>query len=431
MIRDMTDGQKSLGWSRAGVWMRRYLRADRIGSFCRYTAKRFLADDCLRQAAGLSYVSLLAIVPLLAIGLAVLAAFPAFDAVRLDLQAMVFENFLPSTSAQVNDYIRDFLDNASKASGPGVLALAVTALLLLSNINDAFNSIWRVPSSRPIALRFLVYWALLTLGPLMVGSSLSLSSYAFAVVQLSDLESYTGWILPFSRLIAVCLAGLGLAMMFFVVPNRPVHFLHALTGGLVASVLFETLKALFGVYLTHFPSYQAIYGALSTIPIFLLWMYLSWAVVLFGAEVTASLPEWRAAQARGRNAATPGDQLALALGILTRLRKMSHSGGSIAERALVRGLPATPAEIDLSLGKLRDGGIVERTPGSRWVLAKDLTRTRLRELLSLLNLELDPGSGWPPAAARTVHALASASEAKLALSLEQLLGESEEEVEES
>lgn len=430
MIADMTEGRKNIRWSRVGIRIGHYLQADQIASFCRYTAGRFLADDCLRQAAGLSYVSLLAIVPLFAIGLAVLAAFPAFDAVRLDLQAMVFENFLPATSAQVNDYIRDFLDNASKASGPGVVALAVTALLLLSNISDAFNAIWRVPSSQPIALRFLVYWALLTLGPLLVGSSLSLSSYAFAVVRLADLESYTGWVLPFSRLIAVGLAGLGLAMMFFVVPNRPVQFLHALCGGLVASVLFEVLKALFGLYLTHFPSYQAIYGALSTIPIFLVWMYLSWAVVLFGAEVTAALPEWRAAQARGRHAATPGEQLALALGILARLRKASHSGGSIAERALVRGLPATPAEIDLTLGKLREGGMVERASGNKWVLARDLVRTQLQELVVLLDLGLDPGAGWPIAAERTVQALATATRDRLALSLEQLLCESEDEVEE-
>lgn len=395
-------------------------------NFCLYSGRRFLGDHCLRQAAGLSYVSLLAIVPLLTIGLAVLAAFPTFDAVRLNLQAVVFDNFLPSTSQQVNDYIRNFLDNASKASGPGILALAVTALLLLNNINNAFNTIWRVPSSRPFALRFLVYWALLTLGPLMVGSSLSLSSYAFAVVQLTDLDSYTGWILPFSRMISMALAAFGLALLFFVVPNRAVDFLHAIAGGLVAAILFELLKALFGLYLTHFPSYQAIYGALSTVPIFLVWMYLSWSVVLFGAEVTAAMPEWQAAQVRGYHAATPGDQLALALGLLSRLRRSNHDGGSIAERALVRGLPAMPAEIDLTLRKLRDGKVVERTAGSRWVLARDLSRIELREFMALLNLDMAAGSGWPQAAERTVSTLVDASQGKLGLDLEQLLAESEE-----
>jgi len=417
--------------ARATAWVHTFLKPERIANFALYTVKRFLGDDCLLQAAGLSYVALLAMVPLFAIGLAILAAFPAFDQVRVDLQALVFQNFMPETGGQVNQYIVTFLDNASKASGPGVLALAVTALLLLSNINQAFNGIWRVPSERPIALRFLVYWALLTLGPLLIGSSLSLSSYAFAVVQLSDLEGYTGWLLPFSRLISIGLASLGLALIFFVVPNRSVRFLHAIIGGVIAALLFELLKVLFGIYLRHFPSYQAIYGALSTVPIFLLWMYLSWAVILFGAEVAAALPEWRAAQMRGRQAASPGDQLALALGLLSRLRRESRSsGGAVAELRLIQGLPAPPAEIDLTLRRMRQAGLVERSSGTRWVLARDLTRVTLDELLQQIGLDPEPSHGWPPLAEQTVKELAECSGERRRLSVEQLLARSEEEIEE-
>ena len=402
-------------------WKRVASGARQVARFAAYTGQRFVQDQCPRQAAGLGYISLMSLVPLLAIGLGVLAAFPAFETIRADLQSQIFGNFLPSAGSAVTEQLTSFVDNASKATGPGVLAFALTAVLLLNNIDAALNVIWRVPEPRPIALRVLVYWALLTLGPLLLGSSLSLSSYAFAVVQYSGIESYTGSLVQFSRLISIALATFGFGVIYFIVPNRPVAIGNALLGGLVAAVLLEALKASFGLYLTHFPSYQAIYGALAAVPIFLLWMYLFWIVVLFGAVVAAALPEWRTAQARGRHAVGPGERLALALALLERLREASLVGGAVKERQLIRGLPATPAEIDASLRGLRRAGIVERSLGGRWLLARDLGTLTLANLTEAMTLELQPGDGWPAGAERAVNELAGAGQAQLKTSVEALL----------
>lgn len=408
-------------------WKRVAISARQLGRFALYTGQRFGRDHCPRQAAGLGYISLLSLVPLLAIGLGLLSAFPAFADIRGELQSLIFDSFMPAAGSAVTDQLTEFVDNASRATGPGVLAFALTAVLLLNNIDSALNAIWRVPERRPVALRVLVYWAMLTLGPLLLGSSISLSSYAFAVVQYSGIDAYGGLLVEFSRLISVLLATFGFGLIYFVVPNRQVSLLYALLGGLVAAVMFEVLKAGFGFYLSNFPSYQAIYGALATVPIFLLWMYLFWVVVLLGAEVAAAAPEWRAAQARGRQAAGPGEQLALCLALVERLRAASVRGGAMREKELTRGLPATPAEIDDSLRGLRRARIAERSMGARWLLARDLNTITLGELATALSLDLDPGGGWTPGAARAVEGLAEAGRGQLDTSVEVLLSGGAEE----
>ncbi|RMD61487.1 MAG: YihY family inner membrane protein [Alphaproteobacteria bacterium] len=393
--------------ARGRAWLRFALRAGRLARFMTYTARRFAADGALRQAAGLSYASLLALVPLLAVGLAFLAGFPAFEEWRFALQRFVFENMLPDTGLEISDYMITFIDNASRMKAPGLFGLALTAILLMSNIQGAFNEIWRVAEPRPLALRLIVYWTLLTLGPLFIGASLSISSYAFAAAAWFD-SAALGGLLGLARLLSMTLSALGFAVIYLVVPNRSVHPGHAFAGGVVAAILFEALKAAFGLYVRHFPSYQLVYGAISTVPIFLVWMYLSWAVTLFGAEVAAALPEWRAAERRGPGAIGPGARLALALSLLARLRAASRTGERLPERRLGARLPATPAEIDAALRQLRQAGFVERVVGGRWVLCRDLTSATLADLIVALELRLVPGEGWDPAASAAVTALAEA-----------------------
>ncbi|MFQ6018512.1 MAG: YihY family inner membrane protein [Kiloniellaceae bacterium] len=402
---------------RAAVWLRFVFRAGRIARFLGYTATRFLADGCPRQAAGLSYVSLLAIVPLIAVGLAVVAGFPAFAALREGMQRLVLESFLPDAGLEIGEYLTTFVENARALTGPGIAVLVLMAILLMSNVSGALNAVWRVSEPRPLVLRLLVYWALLTLGPLLIGSSLSISGYAFAAVEWLDIDGLGGGFLRLSRLLAIGLAALGFALMYFVVPNRAIQPGHALAGGLVAALLFEALKAAFGLCLRRFPSYQLVYGAVSTVPLFLIWMYLSWAVILFGAEFAAALPEWRAAQARGQATAGPGARLALALSLLARLSAASRRGGKQRERQLIRGLPATPAEIDVTLRRLRRAGVIARVLGGGWILSRDLTGMTLQELAEILDLSLAPGAGWQPAAATAVKELAEAGRAQMTRSV--------------
>jgi membrane protein len=386
-----------------------------------YSFQRFLADGALRVAASLSYSSLLALVPLFAISLAVLSAFETFAGLRQQLQEMLFDNLMPSAGSAAVQYFTSFVDNASRATGVGILGLAATAVLLLNTITDGFNRIWRAGEARPLVVRILIYWALLTLGPMLVGASFSLSTYAFAIVQWSGVEDYTGSLIDLAAFLPFVLTTFAFMMAFFIVPNRPVQLGHALAGALVAGVLFELLKRGFGLYLKYFPSYEAIYGALAAVPIFLVWMYLSWAVVLLGAEIAASLPEWRAAVARDRRTRVSGAKLALALTILSRLKAASSDGTLLRELVLARGLPATLEELDQVLRALRRADFVARSGGSRWLLSRDLTTTTLSTLVAALDLSMEPGEGWPDQVKAATMKLAEASAEPGQLKLADLL----------
>lgn len=412
---------------RLRAWLRLMLDLGRWFRFFGYAARRFAADGGPRQAAGLSYVSLLAIVPLFAIGLAVLAGFPAFESLRADLHGVVLENLLPDAGLEVSEQFGAFIDNASRMTLPGLIALGVTALLLLLNVTAALNDVWRVAEPRPLALRLAIYWALLTLGPVLIGASLSLSGYIFAAAEWFGVgRDALGGSPALARLVALGFSTLGFTLLFILVPNRSVRLAHALTGGLTAGLLFESLKFGFGLYLHYVPSYQVVYGAIATVPLFLIWMYLSWAVTLFGAEVAAALPEWRATLARGSRVAGAGARLALALSLLSRLRSAHRSGTKLRHRALALGLPATPGEIDETLQRLRRVGWVARGFGGRWILARDLETVDLTALAEALNLGLAPGAGWPPAAEAALDELLAAASPVLGREVDTLLRSDDE-----
>ncbi len=381
---------------------------------------RFSDDDGFRAAAALSYSTLLALVPLIAIVLAVLSAFDAFAGLGDQLQDLLLTAMLPDAAQAVSGQISTFVANASRLTGPGIIGLAVTAVLLLHTITGAFGAIWHTSEPRPLAMRLLVYWTLLTLGPLLLGASMSVSSYAFAKVQLTSIESYA---VPLFGLLPFLLSAVGCTLLFMVVPHRAVRMHHALAGGVVAALLIELLKKGFGYYLAHFPTYQAIYGALAAVPIFLVWMYLSWSVLLFGAEIAAALPEWRAAEARRHGRQGPGARLALALALLSRLRAASRDGRVLRERDLALRLPATLGELDQVLRALGNCGYAVRSSGSRWVLGRDLETVSLDDLMGALGIALVPGEGWPSGIARAVDDLAQAGEAPGRRSLAEVLDE--------
>jgi membrane protein len=370
-----------------------------IAPFTAYCGRRFLADQCLRMATQLSYASLLAIVPLLAICFGLMSAFPGFERLRLQAQVLLFENLVPNAGVEVSDQIATFVENARSMTGVGILALMATAILLLATINGAFNAIWRVTEPHPLMVRIMAYWMILTIGPIFLGASLSLSSYGFvtAVLEHGDRAFGLTHLLPF------LLAAGGFTLLYAVVPARPVAFHHALAGGTVAAALFETLKAGFGFYLRQFPSYEAIYGAMAAVPIFLVWMYLSWAIVLFGAEIAAAAREWRLVDRLRMGSRGAGPRLALALALLYRLRNATRSGSLLKESALTRSLPADLDHLSSVLHALKQQGFVGRS-GGRWFLARDLTAVSLQDLLVALDLALEPGEGWPEGVEAIVHA---------------------------
>ncbi|MGE5145564.1 MAG: virulence factor BrkB family protein, partial [Candidatus Eiseniibacteriota bacterium] len=335
-------------------------RLDALRGFAFHVLQRFVDDRCLRVAGELSYTTLLSLVPLLAVGLAMLSAFPVFAGMREDIQSFVFFNFVPAAGDVVQKQFSSFLENAGKLTAFGIVALGITALLLLNTIESAFNLIWREKRARPLIIRFLTYWAILTLGPLLIGSSIALSSYIFTLTKLIGIEAFTGPLGELVRLLPFLLLVLGLMALYVIMPARPARWRPALAGAVVAALLFEVLKHLFALYVTKFPSYEAIYGALAALPLFLIWMYLAWALVLFGAEVAASIPEWQAQ--RSRRPPPPEmnahAKLSLALDVLGLLRRAIREGtrrsggGKLTDIVLARDTAAEIEALDPLLNTL-------------------------------------------------------------------------------
>jgi len=389
--------------------------------YLRHVLNRFAADQCPQRAAGLTYTSLLAMVPLLAISFAVFSAFEAFGEMQNQVQTFIFENFVPQVGSVVQEHLEQFASKTRGLSIIGALFLAVTSVMLLSSISSAFNHIWRVNQTKGLVARLPVYWMILTLMPLLLGASVALSTYLFALAQATGVEQYTGPLTRLAVIVPLLVQIAGLFVLYRFAPNYPVRWSDAMAGAVTAGIVLEILKKGFGLYVATFPTYQTIYGALATIPIFLIWMYLSWAVTLFGAEVAAALPEWRAAVARGSRVAGPGARLALALSLLARLRAAHRSGARLRHRALVMGLPATPGEIDEALQRLRRAGWIARGFGGRWILARDLDTVDLAALTEALNLGLTPGAGWAPAAEAALDELLAATAPVFARDVDGLL----------
>ena len=260
-------------------------------SFFYYLLKRAKQAQLTVVAGYLSYVSLMSLVPLMVVALSVATAFPIFADIHHSVEQFVFENFVPTASDVVQQYLSSFVDNASKMSAVALLFIFVAALLLISAIDKAFNNIWQVTKKRRFITSFSMYWMILTLGPLLVGASIAITSYIVSFVSLGVDDSF-GLSNLFFRLLPVLSSLAAFILLYMLVPNKTVPLKYAFSGALFAAILFEFAKKIFASYLTAFPSYQAIYGALSVVPILFLWVYLSWLIVLGGAVLTVSLQEY-------------------------------------------------------------------------------------------------------------------------------------------
>lgn len=247
-------------------------------------------DNMTTLAGNLAYVSLLSLVPLVAVVFALFAAFPMFSDVSLQLRHFVFANFMPATGDVIQRYIEQFVANSSKMTAVGACGLIVTSLLLMYAIDSALNTIWRSKRVRPKVYSFAVYWMILTLGPVLAGASLVISSYLLSLQWASELNSVIDDVL---RIFPLILSWLSFWLLYSVVPTTEVPNRDSMTGAFVAALLFEAGKKGFGLYITMFPSYQLIYGVLAVIPIMFVWVYWTWCIVLLGAEITVTLGEYR------------------------------------------------------------------------------------------------------------------------------------------
>ena len=250
---------------------------------------RFREDRGFRVASALSFTTLLALVPLLTVIFSMFSLFPVFENWTGQLETYVFQHFVPAAGETVKGYLFSFSENAGKLTAVGLLFLMISSLLLLATIEDTFNDIWRVTRGRNMVQRLLVYWAVLTLGPILIAVSLSMSSALLSLSLIADQTVIAEATQNILSLLPLLLELVSYLVCYMAIPNTTVKFRHALVGAITATIFFELSKIGFAYYIVNFKSYQLIYGALATIPIFFLWVYLSWIVMLVGAQVTAVL----------------------------------------------------------------------------------------------------------------------------------------------
>ncbi len=405
-----------------------------LAGFIRYTIATFVGDGCLTGAGALSYTTLVALVPVTAIALAVLSAFPVFADKRDALLASLFQAFVPEVSGEVEWWFRYFAGTSVRTTTIGVLALAVTVVLLLATIEDQLHHIWRVKSRRPWVQRILAYWAILSLGPLLLGVSFSLPGYIDLFAQHTGLAAYEPnglWDDPamrsFLRALPFLLETIAFTLIYELIPRCSVRWREAFFGALVAAALLEALKSGFVLYVSYLSTYRAVYGALAAIPIFLLWMYVAWSAVLFGAVVAAALPQWRIDE-QAKDVKPAAHRLGLGLALLAELAAQTRQGGTlptviIAERL---GIPTSAVDDDLSL--LRDAGFVAAAMDGGWVLARSLDGATLIDLYRALGLPLaatlreEGGLPWQGRIAAALQRIAGAERDALALPLSELVG---------
>jgi membrane protein len=359
--------------------------------FIGFITARFKQDRCADMASSLTFTMLLSLVPLITIILTVFSAFPQFASFSEHAKNIILSNMLPETGARIiTQYVEQFAENAARLTTVGIVFLAVTSMLLIYNIDHAFNTIWRVTRQRTVIQRVLVYWAVLTLAPLLVGGSLSMTSWliSMSVGSLSQLSSVAVWML---KAIPLILATLAFTFLFRIVPNRLVPMQHALIGGAVSALAFEAMNRAFALYIAYFPTYKLVYGAFASIPIFLLWVYLSWLTVLLGAVLTASISHWRSKN--GVHPLSPEVKLYYSLCIL---RLMSES----LRNGIPQTLPMLSKEILLGYDSLEDllekmaaTNIVQRVLGHGWVMVRAPEHIQAIELYRLF--VFDPAK--PPA----------------------------------
>ena len=355
-----------------------------------YAFRRFQQDRCLRVAASLSYTTLLALVPLLTIGFAMFAAFPVFERVQTDVEEFLFSNMVPELGDVVGEQLRTFVANTGSLTAVGLIVIAITALMMFATVENAFNVIWRVGESRPLLVRLMIFWAVLTIGPMLMGASVAMSSYIFTLTRLMDIEAFTGPLGRLLRLVPFVLEIAAFSVVYLILPNRKVNWRHAIAGGLVAALLLEGLKKGFAFYIGNFPSQETIYGALSAIPLFLVWMYVAWAAVLIGAEIVAALPEYRRSpEDRMEEGGPRRERFTLALATLADLARCARLGEGGRSMARLQGdLGVGEEDLGRILERLRDAGYVAESTGQTWLLARDLSAASLHDLFRDLGLDV-------------------------------------------
>ncbi|WP_353169287.1 YihY family inner membrane protein [Acinetobacter sp.] len=336
--------------------------------FILFVIRRFEADRCRDQAGSLTYTTLFAVVPMLTVFLVIISSIKALEPARQQLQQMIYSNFLPKTSIAFDKAFNVFTENSSNLTVIGVLFLFITTVLMLTSIESVFNRIWRVKETRNGIIGFMRYWTIISLGPILLGSAFVISSTLASMNVLSN--NFAGYEVDGTALFAVisfALTTLGFFILYWTIPNRSVPIKAAAIAGVFGAVAFELLKNLFGFVMTNFTSYTLVYGAFAAVPIFLLWIFLSWNIVLLGVEISYTLTAFHTGKIQTRH------PVLMMLDILELFYKKQKTGQVVTDSEaldiLGRGeIGRWPRYVQL----LEQQNLVKRTDNNEYVLVRNL-----------------------------------------------------------
>ena len=336
--------------------------------FIFFVIKRFEADRCREQAGSLTYTTLFAVVPMLTVFLVIISSIKALEPARQQLQQMIYSNFLPKTSIAFDKAFNVFTQNSSNLTVIGILFLFVTTVMMLTSIETVFNRIWRVTETRNGIIGFMRYWTIISLGPILLGSAFVISSTLASMNVLSN--NFAGYQLDGAfllSLISFALTILGFFILYWTIPNRTVPIRAAAIAGVFSAIVFELLKNLFGFVMTNFTSYTIVYGAFAAIPIFLLWIFLSWNIVLLGVEISYALTAFHAHQAHNRH------PILMLLDLLQLFYQKQKKGEVVTDTEALDILGRSeigrwPAYVSM----LEKQNLIRRTDNNEYVLARNL-----------------------------------------------------------
>jgi membrane protein len=383
----------------------------------------------MQTASSLTFTSLLALVPIITVALTVVSAFPVFESLIRHLQRFLMNNIVPESVSSITAYAAQFSENATQLTAVGIAFVGLTALMLMVTIDTAFNRIWRASRPRNLLQRILVYWMVLTVGPLFVGASLSLTSYMIRL-SLGVIDNPPGLGILMFRFTSLALTAVALALLYWTVPNRSVLKRDALVGGLSAGVCLEAMKQGFSFYIAHFATYELVYGAFAAIPVFLMWIYLSWLIVIGGAVLAALLPEWR--ERAGQSEPVPGSDFFDAVQVLKVLWRAHRTGAVVSVSSLHPAVKVRIDHLEKILATLSGAGWIARSGPDGWLLARDAAAIKVDDIYRLF--VFNTGAHVPARHASAeldslVYEISTRIGSHLQMSLAQLFAETEPGVE--
>jgi membrane protein len=309
---------------------------------------------------------------------------PVFSQMGQSIQKFAFENFAPDFGESIAVYIQEFVDQAGNLTTTSIIVLIIITLLLIATIDNALNHIWHVKKRRRPAARFLVYWAILTLGPILIGAGLFISSYLVSLSLFLDVDESLGLRQSLFPYLPFLTTGMAFSLMYILIPNCYVSRRHAIIGGVISAALFEYAKYAFGAYLKSFTSYQAIYGAIAVIPTFLIWIYISWVIVILGAHITFCLSSFRLISERAGKQDIDWNIIDVCR-IISVLWLAQKQGVAQSIPGLKKELPRIPIyQINEIMELLERHNWVRRDVGSNWFLSRDMSEQKLYDIYKIV-----------------------------------------------